>query len=115
LLPNQSCFSPAALTSAGVSTTRDAGVTAPELLETQPPAYPDAARIERSSGFAMVQAVVSAEGKVADVCLLYAIPEGLGFREEALRAVAFYRYRPGTRDGVPQSVLVNESVTWELK
>lgn len=116
LMPHQSCFNPATLERAAVSTIRDAGVAAPALTE-KPGLldYPAAARVERSNGFAMVQLVVSGEGAVTDACVLYVTPEGLGFREEALPYASQFRYRPGTRDGLPARILVNESLTWEIR
>jgi TonB family protein len=114
-MPDQSCFDADILSDPKLRTPRSPGVAIPDLEQRAVADYPKAARGEQLSGFAMVQAVVTAQGAVGRTCLLFVAPEDVGFGPAALNAVKRFRYQAAMLDGAPVDFLVNVSVTWEMR
>jgi protein TonB len=65
------------------------------------PRYPPAARAMRVPGRVVLEVEVHADGTVGEVTVLDASRQGLGFEAAAVAAVKRWRFRPGTRGGVP--------------
>jgi hypothetical protein len=85
----------------------------PAVIESEAPAYPEAARAAGIPGRALLKAVIGPDGVPCFILCEYTSPAGLGFAEAALRAAADYRYRPGRKDGEPQAVWVEIPFYWD--
>ncbi len=69
----------------------------PEIISSPPPAYPEMARERRIEGDVSVWATIGRDGSVAVDSVA-----GPGILADgARRAVQEWKFRPGTRDGVP--------------
>jgi len=63
--------------------------------------WPLTAQRSRRKGVIIMQATVNADGLVDEVKILRADEEGFGIPEAAIAAAQKYRFKPGTKDGVP--------------
>jgi protein TonB len=88
-------------------------VTPPIRIRTVSPEYPTVARAAALEGDVLVQAVVSADGKVRDVQVLQAVHPVLD--EAARKAVLQYEYTPGRRNGIPESAVMRITVSFRLR
>jgi len=75
----------------------------PELLEMDPPVYPEAARGEGIQGTVLVRGLLRTDGHVDSVSVVEG-PEQL--RECAMASLRTARFRPATREGKPVDVWV---------
>ncbi len=77
-------------------------LSTPEPIRKVDPAYPASLVHDRVEGVVVLHAVIRSDGSVADVSVL----EGFDARldENARVALAQWRFRPGTRNGVPVDV-----------
>jgi TonB family protein len=73
----------------------------PVVIKDAPVVWPQAALRSRRNGVVIVQATVDATGKVVAVKVLRADHDGFGIPEAVLDAARNYRFKPGTKDGVP--------------
>lgn len=90
------------------------GVGQPRLIESRPPVYPDAARVERYEGSVLLQIVVESDGSVGRIEVLRASHEGVGFEEAAREAVSRWRYTPATKNGSAVPVFLTVNVDFRL-
>jgi TonB family protein len=92
------------------------GVSSPKLvLETKvEPVYPEVARAAGVEGVVMLQAVIRADGKVAETVVLREEPRDHGFGESAREAVAQWRYEPAQYKGRPVDVYFTVVVKYAL-
>ena len=88
-------------------------VTNPELIESVPPRYPDAARKAKISGKVVLQAVIKKDGSVGDIQVLQSPGSKFGFDEAAIAAVKQWRYKPATQNGRPVDVYFGIVVEFE--
>lgn len=95
-----------------------AGVVQPvpdrQASENKMPAYPKEARRLEQEGQVVLRVLVGASGKA----LAVDVADSSGYPlldQEALDAVRTWRFVPGTRDGVPDSMWTRVSVTFLLK
>ncbi len=79
------------------------------------PKYPDLGVASRTSGTVLLQAVVTASGRVEDVRLLRSPVPDPGFSAAAMQAVSSWRYRPGTINGRPVAVRMSVVVEFSLR
>ena len=91
----------------------DIVVTPPVRLRTFTAEYPTAARAAQLEGDVLLQAVVGSDGKVHDVSVLRSVHPLLD--AAAKKAVLRYEYKPGLRDGIPESVAVRLTVSFRLR
>jgi TonB family protein len=85
----------------------------PKILENPEPEFTTAAKILQYRGTSLVHIIVKADGTVGEPFIVH--PAGLGMDEEALRAVARYRFKPATGgDGAPVAVELNIEINFEL-
>jgi TonB family protein len=126
LLTPSSPASSASIGSLAPAATSASGKPAPQLLKILPPnghlpkilANPEpefttAAKILQYRGTSLVHIIVKADGTVGEPYIVR--PAGLGMDEEALRAVARYRFKPATGgDGTPVAVELNIEINFEL-
>ncbi len=89
------------------------GVLAPEKLVAPQPKYTEEARQARIQGIVILQAIIDAEGKVAEVKVLKGLT--LGLTESALETVKTWRYKPATLNGKPVPVYMNLLINFSLQ
>lgn len=87
----------------------------PEPLSCPPPAYPEMARTARVTGQVIVQFLVTKKGDVTQVKIIKANPQGLGFEEEATKAVKSWKFKPAINNGQPVNIWVTQPVRFMLK
>lgn len=88
-------------------------VKAPEVVYRVDPPYTEPARRSRVQGVVVLEAIIDREGNVTDVRVIKPLPEGLD--EAARRAVLQWKFRPGTRNGVPVPVIFSLTVSFRLQ
>jgi len=88
-----------------------AGVTAPTLTYGRNPEYSEAARRARLNGKVLLSLVVGPDGMPQDIKVTR--PLGSGLDENAIDAVAQWRFRPGTKDGKPVAVAIDVEVMFQ--
>jgi TonB family protein len=86
------------------------GVSPPTLIEKHEPQYSEAARQARLDGSVELSIVVDETGEPRDLRVTRSL--GLGLDEEAIKAVRTWRFRPGTKDGKPVSVIATVQVNF---
>jgi TonB family protein len=97
----------------GVRDTSQA-MTSPEVVEyTTPPLYSDEARGRGIQGIVTVSARVNVDGTVSDTRIVRGL--GFGLDQNALVALRQWRFRAGTRDGVPVAMDAEIDVDFSLR
>jgi TonB family protein len=76
------------------------------------PAYPPAAQADRIEGVVIVEAILDANGRVADARVLKSIPL---LDDAALEAVRQWQFEPPLVDGQPRAVLMTTTVNFRLQ
>lgn len=87
----------------------------PVLLDKTAPEYPELARVVRSSGQVILQAMVDEKGVVQNAQIIRVDPTGLGFEDASIEAVMQWRYQPATLDGKPIEVYFTVVVDFMLR
>jgi TonB family protein len=82
-------------------------LSAPQILDTTEPEYPEEARNARIAGAVILAAVIDESGWVVEVKVLRGLP--LGLTESAVDAVRQWRFTPAALDGEP--VMVQQVLT----
>jgi TonB family protein len=77
------------------------------------PVYSEEARKARYEGTVVLEALVRKDGKVDVVHLLRSL--GFGLDQNAIEALKRWRFRPGTKNGMPVDVTVNVEVTFNIR
>lgn len=91
--------------------TDPANMTAPVKLRDVPPRYPEDALTARREGRVILEAMIDAKGNVVDLSVLRSAPE---FDEAAYNAVAQWKYRPATRNGVAIPTIMSVTVNFSI-
>jgi protein TonB len=93
------------------------GVTMPELIESSKikPEFPEMARLARSNGRVILQAIIRRDGTVADAEVLQCKPPSLGFAEAAIEAVLQWRYKPALQGTTAVDVYMTVVVDFTLQ
>jgi serine/threonine-protein kinase len=73
----------------------------PAIIKKFPVVWSRAAIHSRREGVVVLQATVNAKGLVEDAKILRADHEGFGIPQAVMDAVLKYRFKPGSKDGVP--------------
>ncbi|HET9366198.1 MAG TPA: TonB family protein, partial [Candidatus Angelobacter sp.] len=76
-----------------------ADVSAPEAITKVDPAYPQDLMQDHVEGVVVLRAIIRSDGRVDEVRVLEGVDERLN--ENARKALEQWRFRPGTKDGVP--------------
>jgi periplasmic protein TonB len=76
------------------------------------PAYSDQAREAKLQGTVVLAIIVDKQGNVRDQQVIK--PLGLGLDQEALKAVKTWKFKPGTRNGVPVAVRMTVEIEFHL-
>jgi TonB family protein len=79
-----------------------ADLSAPEAISKVDPAYPQDLMHDRVEGTVVLYAVIHADGSVGEVKVLEGFDDRLN--ENARKALEQWRFRPGTKDGLPVDV-----------
>ena len=88
------------------------GVSAPALLSKVEPEYSEEARKAKYQGTVLLYIEVDPSGRAQNMRVLHSL--GLGLDEKAMEAVRKWRFRPGTKDGRPVSVVATVEVNFRL-
>jgi TonB family protein len=88
------------------------GTTAPALLYKLEPSYTEEARAAKIAGTVLLQVVIDPSGIATDLQLIKGV--GYGLDEQAVVAINQWRFKPGTRDGVPVPVQAQIEVNFRL-
>jgi protein TonB len=91
----------AELHSTGAGPVRDE-LSAPEPIRKVDPAYPASMVADRVEGVVVLYAIIRSDGTVSEVRVLEGFDERLD--ENARAALEQWRFRPGTKNGVPVDV-----------
>ncbi len=84
------------------------GIAAPFVVSKAKPAYSEEARLAKLEGTVLLSLVVGGDGQPRDIQVVR--PLGLGLDESAIENVRAWQFKPGTRNGSPVDVVVNEEV-----
>jgi len=79
-----------------------AGATSPVALYHPEPEYSEEARKARLQGYVRLTLVVDETGHPRDIRIVQSL--GLGLDEEAIKAAAKWRFKPGMKNGKPVAV-----------
>jgi TonB family protein len=88
------------------------GVTAPALLLKVEPEYTEEARAAKYQGTVLLYIEVQPDGRAANIRVQRSL--GLGLDEKAVEAVQRWRFRPGTKEGIPVPVSATIEVNFRL-
>jgi TonB family protein len=89
------------------------GVVSPRPLRQDEPKYSDAGRRAGVQGTVILEIVVDEKGRATEIKVIS--PLGFGLDEQAVEAVAKWRFAPGTKDGRPVKVLAEVEVNFRLQ
>jgi len=87
-------------------------VSAPALISRSMPGYTLEARRAKRQGVVVLSVVVDPQGDVSEMRVVRGL--GYGLNEKAVEAVRAWKFKPGTRDGVPVAVLITVEVAFRL-
>jgi TonB family protein len=93
--------------------TNDDGVALPVPIARIHPAYPAEALDSHVEGAVIVEGVVLPDGTVGATRVVAPLEPALD--EEALRALKGWRFRPGSKDGIPVAVRVQVEMRFSLR
>jgi protein TonB len=88
-------------------------ITPPVRVRLVDPEYPARARAALLEGDVLLEAVVETDGNVRGVKVLRSVHPLLD--EAAKRAVEQYQYTPGQRNGVPEAVTIQLTVSFRMR
>jgi TonB family protein len=89
------------------------GVSPPTVVSRVEPQYSEEARKARYQGTVVLEAIVRRDGTVDIQRVVRSL--GFGLDENAIQALKQWRFRPGTRNGVPVDVSLNIEVNFNLR
>jgi TonB family protein len=88
------------------------GVTSPALVFKMEPGYSQEARTMKFQGTVILRIVVGVDGVPGNISVVRQL--GSGLDEKAVEAVRQWRFKPGTKDGVPVRVSAQVEVNFRL-
>jgi len=91
-----------------------AGLIAPVQISTVLPEYTVSAEQNGVQGDVYIEAVVMADGTVADPKVIRGLADEV-LNQRALDAIVQWRFEPGTRNGVPVAVIALFTVTFRIR
>jgi protein TonB len=90
-------------------------VTMPVEIQKGVPRYTSEAMRARIQGSVIVECVVQTTGACTDIRVSRSFDPSFGLADEAIKAVAQWRFRPGTRRGQPVPVIVTMEIAFALR
>jgi protein TonB len=91
------------------------GVTMPVAIHRESPRYSTEAMRARIEGVVVVECVVRQSGVCSDIHVIRSLDPRFGLDDEARRAAALWRFRPGTRRGEPVPVAVRLELAFSIR
>src|SRR5262249_18710138 len=91
------------------------GVTMPVPLHVERPRYSTDAMRARVQGIVLVECVVRPTGTCSDIHVVRSLDPRFGLDNEATRAAALWRFRPGMRQGKPVAVRVTIELEFNVR
>lgn len=88
-------------------------MSAPMVVYRIEPTYSEEARRARYQGSVILSAIVRRDGSIQILRVVRGL--GLGLDENAIEALKQWKFRPGTRSGVPVDVALNIEVNFALR
>lgn len=88
------------------------GVTPPKVLHKVDPEFSKEAELQRVQGSALYSIVVDKSGKPRNIELLS--PIGYGLDEKGTEAIQKWVFAPGTKDGMPVSIIATIEINFRL-
>ena len=89
-----------------------ASVSAPTLLSKTEPEYSEEARAAKYQGTVVVYVEIGPDGVAHNAQITRSL--GMGLDQKALDAISQWRFKPGTKDGVPVTVSASIEVNFRL-
>jgi protein TonB len=89
------------------------GVTAPVLVREVKPQYPPDAKAEGVTGIVEMEGIVEKDGSIDHIRVTRSVDARLD--SEAIKALAQWQFKPGTKDGEAVAVRVNVEMTFTIK
>jgi len=89
------------------------GVSPPSVLSRVEPQYSEEARKARYQGTVVLEAIVRKDGTVDILRVVRSL--GFGLDENAIDALKKWKFRPGTKGGIPVDVALNIEVNFNLR
>jgi len=89
------------------------GVTAPTIVYRVEPQYSEEARKAKYQGTVILEAVIHRDGTISILRVVRSL--GFGLDDNAIAALKQWKFRPGTRNGVPVDVALNIEVNFNLR
>jgi TonB family protein len=90
------------------------GVTPPVPTYIPKPQYTRDAMRARIQGTVWVECVVQTSGQCSDPHVVRSLDQTFGLDQEGIKAARLFRFRPGTKDGVPVAVRVTIELSFTL-
>lgn len=87
-------------------------ITQIEVISGPRPEYTEEARQLRIQGTVVIRVTVTSNGQVRVLNIVRVLGHGLD--ESAAKAVAQYRFKPATRNGIPVEMTTNITITFQL-
>src|SRR4051812_25560637 len=97
-----------------VYSTKEEGVTLPQVVKEVGPGYTSEAMRQMIEGEVVLDVVVKSDGKVGDVAVKQSLDAIYGLDESAVKAMKQWEFKPGTKDGKPVHVRVEVRMTFTL-
>jgi protein TonB len=91
------------------------GVTHPAVLYMERPRYTNGAMQARVQGAVMVECIVQPNGMCTDIRVVRSLDRVFGLDEEAKRAAALWKFKPGGRSGRPMPMIVRIELEFSLR
>jgi protein TonB len=91
------------------------GVTTPIEIRKGTPRYTTDAMRARIQGLITVECVVQPDGACTRIRVTRSFDPAFGLDQEAIKAAAQWRFRPGMRRGQPVPVLVTMEIAFALR
>lgn len=89
-------------------------MSAPRLIKEVSPKYTNQALVNKIQGTVVLEAVVTADGCASQIRVVRSLDAG-GLDEEAVAAVAQWRFEPGRLGNAPVDVLVTIVLSFSLR
>ena len=90
-------------------------MTRPTLVYTERPRYSNDAMRARVQGVVTIECVVRLNGACSDIRVVRSLDRVFGLDDEAIRAAALWRFKPGTRFGEPVPVVIRIELAFTLR
>ena len=91
------------------------GLTLPRVLREVKPQYTADAMRAKVQGTVLLACVVRADGTVGQVRVIRSLDPTFGLDQQAIAAVKFWRFVPGTRFGEPVAVQITIELTFTIR